>query len=331
MDEDKLPWQEKLVAPMTDGCNTMAGCNAGVKKKLEERVPQLKDVGSCNAHQISNAGKYGVEAFDNDVKEVLVNVYFDIGGAKGKGLKKRKNYQAIAKAKHRKLKALKKFCLTRFQSFRTCISPILFNWDMLIDYYSSLSKPTSRQTKLKGFFVDQEFASMLKFEFVMAAAKDINDAISFFEERSNKIHLAREKMEMVLRTQLRRFLKQGTVHNVDDDGDLVKKTGPELLSVDVNDKSGYLGRKSVFVGQKCASLMKDVWLTPQVDFFYDKVYNFHKTMASKMQIYFEKGLNSTELEYMAAFSPDRTKECTCKQILYLARSYSKIVNGISPT
>ena len=141
-------------------------------------------------------------------------------------------------------------------------------------------------------------------------------------------------METVLQTQLRRFLKQGTVHNVDDDGDLVKKTVPELLSVDVNDKSGYLGRKSVLVGQKCASL-KDVGLTPvspQVDFFYDKVYNFHKTMASKMQIYFEKGLNSTELEYMAAFSPDRrTKECTRKQILYLARSYSKIVNGISPT
>ena len=81
--------------------------------------------------------------------------------------------------------------------------------------------------------------------------------------------------------------------------------------------------------------MKDVGLTPvspQVDFFYDKVYNFHKTMASKMQIYFENGLNSTELEYMAAFSPDRrTKECSRKQILYLARSYSKIVNGISPT
>ena len=296
MDEDKLPWQEKLVAPMTDGCNTMAGCNAGVKKKLEETVPQLKDVGSCNDHHISNAGKYGVEAFDNDVKEVLVNVYFDIGGAKGKGLKKRKNYQAIVKAKHRKLKALKKFGSTRFRSFRRCITPILFNWDTLIDYYSALSKPTSRQTKLKGFFVDQEFASMLKFEFVMAATKDINDAINFFEGRSNKIHLAREKMETVLRTQLCRFLKQGTVHNVDDDGDLVKKTGPELLSVDVNDKSGYLGRKSVFVGQKCASLMKDVGLTPvspQVDFFYDKVYNFHKTMASKMQIYFEKGLNST--------------------------------------
>ena len=144
MDEDKLPWQEKLVAPMTDGCNTMAGCNAGVKKKLEERVPQLKDVGSCNDHHISNAGKYGVEAFNNDVKEVLVNVYFDIGGENGKGLKKRKNYQAIAKAKHRILKALKKFGSTRFQSFRTCISPILFNWDTLINYYSSLSKPTSR-------------------------------------------------------------------------------------------------------------------------------------------------------------------------------------------
>ena len=89
MDEDQVPWRTRLIAPMTDGCNTMAGHLTGVKKRLAAAVPDLKDLGSCNDHHIGNAAQKGVESFDEDVKEVLVNVYFDLGGAKGKGLKKK--------------------------------------------------------------------------------------------------------------------------------------------------------------------------------------------------------------------------------------------------
>ena len=42
MDDDKVPWREKLIATMTDGCNVMEGCRTGVKKRLEQVVPQLK-------------------------------------------------------------------------------------------------------------------------------------------------------------------------------------------------------------------------------------------------------------------------------------------------
>ena len=87
LDEDNVPWRQKLIAPMTDGCRTMAGHKSGVKKRLEKLVPQLKDLGSCNDHHIGNAATHGVETLDEDVKEALVNIYFDIGGAKGKGLK----------------------------------------------------------------------------------------------------------------------------------------------------------------------------------------------------------------------------------------------------
>ena len=88
---------------------------------------------------------------DEDVKEVLVNVYFDLGGAKGKGLKKRRDYEKLAGEKGRKLKALRKFGGTRFRSFRICIDPILFNWDALVDYYASLEKPTPQQVSLKVY------------------------------------------------------------------------------------------------------------------------------------------------------------------------------------
>ena len=77
MDDDQIPWRGKLIAPMTDGCNTMAGFNKGVKTQLAKLVPELKDFGSCNDHHISNSAKHGCEAFDTDVKEVLVNLDFD--------------------------------------------------------------------------------------------------------------------------------------------------------------------------------------------------------------------------------------------------------------
>ena len=82
-----------MIAPMADGCNTMAGCNSGVKKRLEELVPQLKDLGSCNDRHLGNATQAGCEAFDEDVRESLVNICFDLGGARGKGLKKKRNYE----------------------------------------------------------------------------------------------------------------------------------------------------------------------------------------------------------------------------------------------
>ena len=72
----------------------------------------------------------------------MVNIYFDIGGAAGKGLKKKKDYEQIATLKRRKLLALQKFGITRFRSYRICIKPILYNWDTIVDYYTSVKNPT---------------------------------------------------------------------------------------------------------------------------------------------------------------------------------------------
>ena len=53
-EEDKIPWKEKLVSPMTDGCATMQGRVGGVKKMLIDRAPQVIDLGSCNAGCLRN-------------------------------------------------------------------------------------------------------------------------------------------------------------------------------------------------------------------------------------------------------------------------------------
>ena len=138
LDDYRIPWRMKMMAPMTDGCNTMAGSVSGVKKRLEVLVPELKDLGSCNDHHIRNAAQRGLESFDEDIRETLLNIYFDIGGAKGKGLKKKKAYEKIAKDKGRKLLALKKFGSTRFCSYQISTASILHNWNTIVDNYSSV-------------------------------------------------------------------------------------------------------------------------------------------------------------------------------------------------
>ena len=66
------------------------GKRKGVKKLLGDKVPGIVDLGSCNDHHLANSMKHGVEAFDSDVPNILVNIFIDLGGAKGYGLKKKK-------------------------------------------------------------------------------------------------------------------------------------------------------------------------------------------------------------------------------------------------
>ena len=115
-------------------------------------------------------------------------------------------YERLAREKGRKLKALRKFGGTRFRSYRICILLILFNWGTIMEYYKSLKKPTARQVivqkmeaiisylphfqeKLKVFFDDREFDSLLKLEFIMAATYDLNEAINYFEKEPTRFIL----------------------------------------------------------------------------------------------------------------------------------------------
>ena len=84
--EDGIDFKSKMVDVGVDGCNTMIGERSGVVKRFQEIVPQMPSTGSCSAHNLANVMKHGVTSFDPDLKELLVDLYQDIGGSKGKGL-----------------------------------------------------------------------------------------------------------------------------------------------------------------------------------------------------------------------------------------------------
>ena len=128
--EDAVDYRSKLIGASTDGCNTMEGRLKGVKKLLADAVPGFKEVGSCNDHHIGNAFEYGVKP--------LVNIFFDLGGAKGKGLKKKKAFEAVCHKLGVQPVPFKKLCTTRFRSYVIALKPELVNWYAIVEYYKSV-------------------------------------------------------------------------------------------------------------------------------------------------------------------------------------------------
>ena len=94
--EDKnIDYQAKLIDVGVDGCATMMGDKSGVMKRMSEKVDELDESGSCNAHNLSNVMKHATKAFDEEIKDALVNVFMDLGGHEGYGLKKKKEFESL--------------------------------------------------------------------------------------------------------------------------------------------------------------------------------------------------------------------------------------------
>ena len=72
-----------------------------------------------------------------------------MGGAKGKGLKRKKQFEKVALDKGITPAQFKKVCTTRFRLFRIALKPVLSNWHAIVAYYRTVKKLTDRQIKLK--------------------------------------------------------------------------------------------------------------------------------------------------------------------------------------
>jgi 2-oxo-4-hydroxy-4-carboxy--5-ureidoimidazoline (OHCU) decarboxylase len=69
----------------------MQGCTTGVITQLKQQVPNVESLDSSNTNNLANAMMHAVSTSDPDTKMALVDLYQDIGGAKGKGTTKMKD------------------------------------------------------------------------------------------------------------------------------------------------------------------------------------------------------------------------------------------------
>ena len=233
-EEDGIDYKAKLIDVGMDGCLTMQGCNSGVITRLVEKVPQLVSTGSCNSHNCSNAMQHSTQAFDPDMKSALVDLHQDIGGAKGRGLKKKKEFEAACISIGLSPEPIKRFVSTRFRTLRYCIKPVLHNYLGIVKYYQSVKKPTPRQKRLIAYFVDRCDLTRLRLKFIYAATDDLSRAIDHFEQKGAHIHTASDQMERILTTQYRKVLDESELSTLDDETNVMgKKSKKELVNIDI--------------------------------------------------------------------------------------------------
>ena len=106
---------------------------------------------TCTDHHLCNSEKHATTALDSDLEQVMVNLYEDVAGAKGRSQKSRHLFKESARRVGIKPVAVPEMCATRFRGIRHCVSSALKNCSAIKEYYSSLKKLTPRQVNFVGY------------------------------------------------------------------------------------------------------------------------------------------------------------------------------------
>ena len=174
---------------------------------------------------------------------------------------------------------------------------------------------------LQAYFVERQDMTRLKLKFIYASTAGLDKAIDFFEMNKVQMHNAREKMENILYTQLKKCVQSKYLQHEDDD-EVVRKEGVDLLQVEVSEKT-MLKRDKIFLGKEVSDEIKALGLSPtspQIEWLMDLAKKYHMEVSKYLIKYFTTGLKSSSLENMAGLSPsNQSKKSTSRKIKALAK------------
>ena len=334
--DDRIDYKSKLIDVGTDGCSVMTGVRNGVQKRFEKEVPDLHIIGHCNAHNLGNICQHSTEAFDSDIKPLMVDVYQRLGGGKGYGTKQMKLFEESCKTRGHVPKPFKKFVNVRFRSIQTCIEPILHNFDELVHFFKNIKekvkKPNKIDERLIAMFVDRELMTKLKLKFLYAATFEMIEKIDFFEERGAHVHNSSEVLEDILISQMRKIFDETVYNDLDSDTNEVRsKSRFELIEIDPN-SAKKLDVKQMFVGSEVNKELRALGLKPsssQLSWFYLSVAMFHITAVIYMIKYFSKSLRSPIVDNFSALGQSKQSHVlTSRKLKALVTTHSKVVDNI---
>ena len=339
LQDDGIDYKSKLIDVSTDGCNTMVGIRNGFQKKMAEEVPCLHYTGHCRCHDFSNTMQHGTQEFCPDLTLALVDVYQAFGGEKGTGSSKMRKFQESCRSRGHDPKPFKKFVTVRFRSIRTCIEPVLFNFDELVHFMKNIQsktkKPSDRETRLIEMFVNREVKTKLSLLFINAATMELSNKIDFFEQ--NRINVANvfEVMGGVLIEQMEKVFDENELNILDPVSEEVRKKSPaELVLMDVT-SAKRLGRKEIFIGSEASKFIKSIGLSvssSQLDWFFDRATKCHITFVKYLIKYLSSPLTSTIMDSLTALGQRKQSHCLTKgKLKHLVGKYYKVVTNIDPT
>ena len=334
--EDGIDYKAKMIGVSTDGCNTMIGKQKGVIKLLQKEVEQLHHTGSCNGHNLNNTMQHAVEAFDSDMKHAMVDIYQDLGGAKGRGLKKKREFESSCLKRGHQPQPFSKFINVRFRSIRTCLKPVIHNFDEIVHYYADVKKNgkkiSDRQKRLIAYFVDREDMTKLKLLYINSVTMHTTKMIDFFEHRGANIHNAADVIEGILVQEMKNILEETEFSNLDfETNEVSNKSRKELIVIDVK-KAKKVTRQNMFIGAEATKEIRSMGLSrdsKKLDWFYESVTKYSVTAIEYLQKYFAAPLQSTVMECFSALGQSKQSHVlTAEKLNKLADKYSKVIDNL---
>merc|ERR1719150_3839 len=118
---------------------------------------------------------------------------------------------------------------------------------------------------------------------------------------------------------------------MDEDGDISNKSRFELASLDV-EKAEILSRKEMFIGTDTKNHMKKLDLSPsasKMDWFFEGVMKFYKTVVKYLLKYFSKALLSPVMDSFSGLSQKKRSSfgMAAPKLKNLVTTYPKVVSN----
>ena len=173
--------------------------------------------------------------------------------------------------------------------------------------------------------------SRLKLKFILANLSEYTKNVKFFEERAAHIHNTGDKIEDILVSQLRKVLDDSEINELDEDGNLVRKSRDKVINIDLNEAKK-LSNNKVFIGREVEKEIEAMGLTPkkpQLRWFFDLVRKCHLEACKYMLKYFKTTLSNPVVSYLSGLNPSAQSHVTTPiKLKELVREYSKVVDNI---
>ena len=211
------------------------------------------------------------------------------------------------------------------------MEPVIKNFDYLVKYYKSLSKPTERQKGLRKFFVDNQDISKLKMLFIYDSNAEFDRGVDFFEEKQSHVHNTGEKLEDIVVGQYKKIFDNSEIYTLMENDELKRKSRKQLIHLDI-EAAKKLDNKRVFIGQNVEKEIKSLGLSPtssSLSWFFDAVQRYHLTACKYLQKYFTAPLGSSIIANMAALNPKYQKHATTLgKLRSLDKKHMKVIENI---
>ena len=313
----------------TDGPNINISLHRRLDSQLQEILhPGLLPLNPCCLHKVHTGYHKGILVYGTEVENLAFDLHswFKIAPCKrddfmhvAAELQDKEIFQVFSRNEALFYRHIE----TRWLTLVPSLQKVEERWVQCREYYlvylpscQQFNKTTAtnkRYIRIKDNFLKENFL-LIQIAFLIDVSTPFTRFLRYFQSQEPLIHIVYKEMKNLLLTVMKRFLKAEIVN---------KKTGKELLKIDVKKKENQLAEGNIVIGAKSEKLLKK--LSPH-DSKREraKMKEFFIAVISYLQKKLPLGENL--LICAGCLHPDsRKKDYTSKHIEYLAKQFPHVV------